>query len=251
MHNRIKNYLLFIGFSTLIFTGCSNSFSQERSIETKEISSSSSSFQIQTKVTETSFSESTEITSSSEEVIIQPTVEDFVGGWGIPNSGDFFFINSDHTITLPEGTPSPMNLSFSTTEDGRFVMTNTVDDEEFSSILEPDGTLTASNGTTYIYLGKYDFHGWLEAKNEEMKQDQNADPIVIDPNDAIELAKKHMFQNDDSFSDSYHFENLGLEESAYRPYYSINVRQKAQNGFNSMHIGRIRVYTDNGACEWE
>lgn len=130
-------------------------------------------------------------------------------------------------------------------------MTNSVNGEKFSSILEFDGTLTASDGTTLTYLGNYDYHGWLKMKEGEMKQAQNVDPIVTDPDQAIELAQKHMFQTDDSFSDSYHFEDWGLEKSAYRPYYSVNIRQKAQNGFKSMHIGRIRVYTDNGECKWE
>lgn len=250
-----KDFLLFIGFSTLFLTGCSNTLSQETSLETKETSSSSNSFQIQTKMTETSFSESTTVVSSSEEVIIQPTLEDFIGGWGIPNSGEFFFINSDYTTTLHDGSISTIDASFSTTEDGRLVMTNIVNGEEFSSILEHDGTLTASNGTSYEYMGNYDYEEFKKIKAEELNQSLTSttnDPIITTANSAIEAAKLFMSDGQDvSMLDGYSFDDFGLTSTSYRPYYTVNVRQKASNGFKSMAIGRIIVYTDNGECIWE
>lgn len=247
---RIGQAMIVLAF----LSGCTATTTQS-SVETKSTKDSSLSSESRTETTSRIEMETTEssvtFSTHSENDVSSPTIEDFVGGWGVPNSGLFFFINPDFTQTSAEGLTSPLDLSFSTTEDGRFIMTNTVNGEEFSSILEPDGTLTASDGTTLTYLGNYDYHGWLKMKDEEMKQAENAEPIITTPDQAIELAKKYMFQDDDSYSDSYHFEAFDIEESAYRPYYSVNIRQKAQNGFKSMHIGWIRVYTDNGECEWE
>lgn len=237
--------------------------------ETSSISSASRSTSVSTEseLTEETTSNSTLFTSE-ETRSVQVTLADFIGGWGLPQSDTLFFIAADGSFTtggIDGGTPSYPSYSFSTTPDGKSMMSLIHEKENTTDlILETDGTLTIE-GATYIYLGNYtldEFRAKKAAEDQALIEEQEhvhsenvtSSDAPANSFEAIESAKSFMADGGDSSQfDNYTFsDDAGvMADASGRPYYSIRVRQNGGNGMNSMAIGVITVYADTGECSWQ
>ncbi|KAF1301940.1 DUF4950 domain-containing protein [Candidatus Enterococcus willemsii] len=232
----------------IFITACTN----EAQTEESDARLSESSI-IETTTNSTTVSSQQE-TSESTEVVASPTLEEFVGGWGIPYSEFFFFINSDGTASDTSEVNQPLpETSFHYTDDGRSVMTlHRADGTSNDFVLEKDGTLT-TNGESYIYLGNITLEEFRanNAPTEETTVDSEPTTYTLD--EAITAAKHFMADgNDLSLFDNYTFtSDEQLTDASGRPYYAINIRQNGSNGMKSMAIGTIIVYADNGECAWQ
>lgn len=129
-----------------------------KSSQTRESSSSSRSIE-STTISETVHSKE----ETNESIEPQASLADFVGGWGVPNSDDLFFINADGTFSSISTKNASLGLiSFSVLPDGRYVM-NTDNGE---LVKELDGSLTSSiNGQRYQYLGNITIEEFILNKN--------------------------------------------------------------------------------------
>lgn len=122
-----------------------------------------------TSTTETAESaESTEvatnITTTESTIPAEPqaTLSDFVGGWGVPYSGNLFFINPDGTFSSRNVQNEPLgDFSFSTLSDGRAVMITKIGE----LIKENDGSLT-NHGQNYQYLGNVTMEQYISDKDQ-------------------------------------------------------------------------------------
>lgn len=118
-----------------------------------------------TKETSSTSSQSKATSSSSEAK--QVSLNDFVGGWGIPNSDVLFFINSDKTITNSKAETLPISdIKFDTVSDGSIKMSYKLNSESKEIIKNTDGSVTAG-GQVYRYLGNVTMEQFLEQKNAE------------------------------------------------------------------------------------
>lgn len=97
---------------------------------------------------QTSVSSTAETSSSSENP--QPSIDDFVGGWGISQSENIFFINTDRSkskVAVDNTIETiPMeNFSLYYTEDGRSALSYVENDVQQEWIKTADGTLTSGD----------------------------------------------------------------------------------------------------------
>ncbi|WP_242427928.1 DUF4950 domain-containing protein [Enterococcus faecalis] len=97
----------------------------------------------------------------------------FVGGWGIPQSGNFFFINPDGKMSgsgQPNGVIQSPN--FLSNADGSITMNFIINNTSLSFTKNLDGTLSTEN-QIYSYLGNITLEQWLELKNKgQMSSEQ-------------------------------------------------------------------------------
>lgn len=233
--------------------------------EIKQSSEQSSSTTTLSDSTETSASSSelTLISSTSiysEEATPTPkvTLNDFAGGWGIPNTNILFFINRDGTFSDLSSSNIPLpNYELGTTEDGRPTLTLYRDNGFIGYfVLELNGTLS-TNGDSYSPLGYATIEEFRARPDGQPGESQNYSPEPVDLINvlgAINIAKRFMADGKDiSATDSYSFENkdgLNYDENN-QPYYLIQVRQKPQGEFDSMAIGNIIVHADSGQSFWQ
>lgn len=122
----------------------------------------------QTKTSTTSSTSTTsteQSSSSSEEVSI--SLNDFVGGWGVPNSGNLFFINADNTMTNSTAETLPISdITFQSLPDKSVKMAFTLNGSPTEMIKNNDGTVTAG-GQVYEFLGNLTMEQFLAQKNTE------------------------------------------------------------------------------------
>jgi hypothetical protein len=146
---------------------------EKSATESISISSASRSTSVSTEseLTEETISSSTLFTSE-ETRSVQVTLADFIGDWGLSQSDTLFFIAADGSFTtggIDGGTPSYPSYSFSTTPDGKSMMSLIHEKENTTDlILETDGTLTI-DGATYIYLGNYTLDEFRAKKKLKIK----------------------------------------------------------------------------------
>ncbi|MHC5230080.1 DUF4950 domain-containing protein [Enterococcus sp. LJL99] len=156
-----------------------------------------------TKETSSSSSESKESSSSSEEK--QISINDFVGGWGVSNSGELFFLNPDNTITISNNVTIPIfDIKFASISDGAIKMTYTLNNDLKEIIKNADGTVIV-DGQFYQYLGNLTMDQFLaqkESKNvtvppateanspEEVEPDASKDNTVASEGVDYEFQKK-------------------------------------------------------------
>lgn len=101
------------------------------------------------------------------------SLSSFVGGWGIPQSGNFFFINPDGKMSgsgQPNGVIQSPN--FLSNADGSITMNFIINNTSLSFTKNLDGTLSTEN-QIYSYLGNIALEQWLELKNKgQMSSEQ-------------------------------------------------------------------------------
>lgn len=277
---------LLITFATVFLVGCDKNETVNNSATNSAISVSDHSSEessttestttesitatttnLENKTIETTIQKST-VQSTVASSTIEPTLADFVGGWGLPQTDILFFIANDGSFATAtagpnDNPPSYPNYSFRFNTDGKPVMTMTSDTGTTDFILEPDGTLTI-DGNTYIYLGNYTREGFTAAKIAEYQaaeQEHAAtadstsfNEVPMDSFGAIESAKSYLAGGGNTTQfDNYTFTDTNglMTDESGRSYYSIMIRQNGGNGMKSMAIGIINVYTDNGECVWQ
>ncbi|AAO81211.1 DUF4950 domain-containing protein [Enterococcus faecalis] len=139
-----KSILFMLGISLFSMTACSNG-------DKKEVKSKASSSTVisvnkessgNTKKNESnSITKTSNVVSSTsvEKTQMEVSLADFIGGWGIPQSGNLFFINEDGTYSNGQVDHSSLiDLKFSILADGRKSMSSNLG----TLIKESDGTLT-------------------------------------------------------------------------------------------------------------
>lgn len=142
----MRNSILFmLGISLFSMTACSDR-------DKKEVKTTVSSSTVISVTKESSGNtkknESNSITKTSNVITSSTSVEkphvevslaDFIGGWGIPQSGNLFFINEDGTYSNGQVDHSSLiDLKFNILADGRKSMSSNLG----TLIKESDGTLT-------------------------------------------------------------------------------------------------------------
>ncbi|MGX7265308.1 DUF4950 domain-containing protein [Enterococcus crotali] len=106
-------------------------------------------------------SKNKEITTTSTTELHKVSLSNFIGGWGVPNSGNLFFINSDGTYSSSTATNSSLgDISFSSYPDGRLVMNTNLGE----LVKELDGSLSV-NSQNYQYLGNLTMDQFLAQKS--------------------------------------------------------------------------------------
>lgn len=142
----MRNSILFmLGISLFSMTACSD----EDKKEVKTTVSSSTVISVTKESSgNTKKNESNSITKTSNVITSSTSVEkphvevslaDFIGGWGIPQSGNLFFINEDGTYSNGQVDHSSLiDLKFNILADGRKSMSSNLG----TLIKESDGTLT-------------------------------------------------------------------------------------------------------------
>lgn len=164
--------LLIFSLSIFLLTACSPSNKKDTAIqETKESSvTKKTTSKPKTKKQKTKETSSTSSASSEVRQDQQVSLNDFVGGWGIPQSGNLFFINADGTYSSSTADNAPLGeMTFSVLEDKRLSMISSLGE----MIKELDGTLTAK-GQNYQYLGNITKEQLL-AQNNNTSYDTNTE----------------------------------------------------------------------------
>ncbi|MCO5445498.1 DUF4950 domain-containing protein [Enterococcus faecalis] len=180
--------MILLGLSLIMLAGCSSETKKE--VKTKESSTTVTSTTIvsssKTKEKESSSTVETSSVSTSfvdDETQTQVSLGDFVGGWGIPQSDNLFFINADGTLTSTNQPNVPLqNLSFSVDANGNQTMSYILNNIARTLVKNADGTLTAG-GQIYSYLGNITMEQLIERNNQGQQpsvptQDQDEQPVV-------------------------------------------------------------------------
>ncbi|HEL9845399.1 TPA: DUF4950 domain-containing protein, partial [Klebsiella pneumoniae] len=129
--------------------------------------------------------ETSNISASSveNETQTQVSLGDFVGGWGIPQSDNLFFINADGTISSATQSNVPLqNLSFSVDTNGNQTMSYVLNNTAGTLVKNIDGSLSAG-GQVYSYLGNITMEQLIERNNQGQQppvptQNQDEQPVV-------------------------------------------------------------------------
>ena len=137
-------------------------------------------------------SETNQSTSSSTTKEPQVSLADFIGGWGIPQSDNLFFINADGTLTSITQSNVPLqNVSFSVDENGNQIMTFLLNNTPRTVTKNNDGTLTV-NGQIYTYLGNITLEQLIERNNQTQQvfeQSEQQPPQNSDSREQIQNSK--------------------------------------------------------------
>ena len=163
--------MILLGLSLIMLAGCSSETKKE--VKTKESSTTVTSTtivsSIKTKEKESSSTAETSSVSTSfveDETQTQVSLNDFVGGWGIPQSDNLFFINADGTLTSTTQPNVPLqNLSFSVDANGNQIMSYVLNNTPGTLVKNADGTL-AAGGQVYSYLGNITMEQLIERNNQ-------------------------------------------------------------------------------------
>lgn len=166
--------MILLGLSLIMLAGCSSETKKE--VKTKESSTTVTSTTIvsssKTKEKESSSTAETSSVSTSfveDERQTQMSLGDFVGGWGIPQSDNLFFINADGTLTSTTQSNVPLqNLSFSVDANGNQTMSYVLNNTARTLVKNSDGTLTAG-GQVYSYLGNITMDQLIERNNQSQQ----------------------------------------------------------------------------------
>ncbi|MFP7307813.1 DUF4950 domain-containing protein [Enterococcus faecalis] len=166
--------MILLGLSLIMLAGCSSETKKE--VKTKESSTTVTSTTIvsssKTKEKESSSTAETSSVSTSfveDETQTQVSLGDFVGGWGIPQSDNLFFINADGTLTSTTQSNVPLqNLSFSVDANGNQTMSYVLNNTPGTLVKNADGTLTAG-GQVYSYLGNITMEQLIERNNQSQQ----------------------------------------------------------------------------------
>lgn len=166
--------MILLGLSLIMLAGCSSETKKE--VKTKESSTTVTSTTIvsssKTKEKESSSTAETSSVSTSfveDETQTQVSLGDFVGGWGIPQSDNLFFINADGTLTSTTQSNVPLqNLSFSVDANGNQTMSYVLNNTPGTLVKNTDGTLTAG-GQIYSYLGNITMDQLIERNNQSQQ----------------------------------------------------------------------------------
>lgn len=169
----MKKFVL-LSLSLIILAGCSSE--TKKGVKTKETSTTVTSTTIvsssKTKEKESSSTAETSSVSTSfveDETQTQVSLGDFVGGWGIPQSDNLFFINADGTLTSTTQSNVPLqNLSFSVDANGNQTMSYVLNNTPGTLVKNADGTLTAG-GQVYSYLGNITMDQLIERNNQSQQ----------------------------------------------------------------------------------
>ncbi|HAP3855881.1 TPA: DUF4950 domain-containing protein [Enterococcus faecalis] len=166
--------MILLGLSLIMLAGCSSETKKE--VKTKESSTTVTSTTIvsssKTKEKESSSTAETSSVSTSfveDETQTQVSLGDFVGGWGIHQSDNLFFINADGTLTSTTQSNVPLqNLSFSVDANGNQTMSYVLNNTPGTLVKNADGTLTAG-GQVYSYLGNITMDQLIERNNQSQQ----------------------------------------------------------------------------------
>jgi LysM repeat protein len=158
--------IIFLGIALLALTGCGSKKTESSSV-TKESTTSTSTTVKSSTTTQTTQSTTTSTTQQAA-ALQQPvgSLNDFVGGWGVPQSDNLFFINADNTLTGSDGTISALgNVSYTQDEAGNLVMTSDL------GVLtkNADGTVTVNN-QNFQYLGNTTMDQYIAQNNAQSEQ---------------------------------------------------------------------------------
>ncbi|CAC9708253.1 hypothetical protein IE368CO2PC_02159 [Enterococcus faecalis] len=163
--------IVFLGLSLLLLSACSNNTKKETNVNSSStnISSSvkeSSSDTKEKSQSSTSTASSVVGSSTIEERTVQASLNDFVGGWGIPQSDNLFFINADGTFSSTTQSNVPLqNLNFSVDANGNQTMSYVLNNTPGTLVKNADGTL-AAGGQVYSYLGNITMEQLIERNNQ-------------------------------------------------------------------------------------
>ncbi|HBG9492902.1 TPA: DUF4950 domain-containing protein [Enterococcus faecalis] len=163
--------IVFLGLSLLLLSACSNNTKKETNVNSSStnISSSvkeSSSDTKEKSQSSTSTASSVVGSSTIEERTVQASLNDFVGGWGIPQSDNLFFINADGTFSSTTQSNVPLqNLNFSVDSNGNQTMSYVLNNTPGTLVKNADGTL-AAGGQVYSYLGNITMEQLIERNNQ-------------------------------------------------------------------------------------
>ena len=166
--------IVLLGLSLLLLSACSNNTKKEANVSSSSTSISSSAKESSSGTKEKSQSSTltTSIvvnSSTIEEQTPQVGLNDFVGGWGIPQSDNLFFINADGTLTSTTQSNAPLqNLSFSIDENGNQIMSYVLNNTPGTLVKNIDGTLSAG-GQVYSYLGNITMEQLIERNNQSQQ----------------------------------------------------------------------------------
>ncbi|WP_270307291.1 DUF4950 domain-containing protein, partial [Enterococcus faecalis] len=120
--------IVFLGLSLLLLSACSNNAKKDTNVNSSSTNISSSVKEPSSGTKEksqSSTSTASSVVSSStiEKRTVQASLNDFVGGWGIPQSDNLFFINADGTFSSTTQSNVPLqNLNFSVDANGNQTM---------------------------------------------------------------------------------------------------------------------------------
>lgn len=132
--------------------------------KTKENTSKTSSSA--SEVSSTTQSQSVIESSSTSEATVDYSINDFTGGWGVPNSGNLFFINSDETLSNSSGETIPLEkLTITPNSDGSLKLSFVMNGMKKELVKNSDGSVTTDDGVTYEYLGNMTLNEYLTQKN--------------------------------------------------------------------------------------
>lgn len=169
----MKKFVL-LSLSLIILAGCSSE--TKKGVKTKETSTTvTSTTKVSSSRTKEKESSSTTETSNisassvEDETQAQVSLSDFVGGWGIPQSDNLFFINADGTLSSTTQSNVPLqNLSFSVDANGNQTMSYVLNNTPGTLVKNADGTLTAG-GQVYSYLGNITMEQLIERNNQSQQ----------------------------------------------------------------------------------
>lgn len=183
--------LIAIFLCLFVVSGCSQSDDSTSSSEKTSSSISTQSSVLVSDTLVTSSSESSAVISTTDTTVEttayvetpQPTLDEFVGGWGVPQSGNLFFINSDGTISgsniqSGEVTYQMESMTLYYTEDGRSALSYVMNGIQRELIKEFDGSATA-DGQNYTYLGNVSLSQYSA---EQQQADENQETQYVDAN---------------------------------------------------------------------
>ncbi|HHB0739982.1 TPA: DUF4950 domain-containing protein [Enterococcus faecalis] len=167
--------IVLLSLSLVMLAACSNGTKKE--VKTKEtsttVTSTTKDSSSRTKEKESSsITETSNISTSSVDDKIQTEVSlgDFVGGWGVPQSDNLFFINADGTFSSTTQSNVPLqNLSFSIDENGNQIMSYVLNNTPGTLVKNIDGSLSAG-GQVYSYLGNITMEQLIERNNQGQLQ---------------------------------------------------------------------------------
>ncbi|HFE9852603.1 TPA: DUF4950 domain-containing protein [Enterococcus faecalis] len=221
-----KSVLFMLGISLLFLTACNNEPKKE--VKNKSLSTSiksttkEASSRTEEKVSSsTSESSSTVNSSNNEEQESEVRLNDFVGGWGVPQSDNLFFINTDGTYSNNKEDHSPLiNLSFGTLSDGRKTMSSNIG----NIIKELDGTLTIDE--LLFHPLEFDTkEAFLENKQNEYKNSHevNVPENEVEINDTTEYITNENISTDTSTLTGF-LNVYGMTPAAYK----VNIEGMSQ-----------------------
>ncbi|MFS1376591.1 DUF4950 domain-containing protein [Enterococcus faecalis] len=237
--------IVLLSLSLIMLAACSNETKKE--VKTKEtsttITSTSKGYSSKTKEKESgSTTETSNISLSSVENQNQTQVSlgDFVGGWGIPQSDNLFFINADGTFTSNTQSNIPLqNLSFSVDENGNKMMSYVLNNTPGTLVKNTDGSLSAS-GQVYSYLGNITMDQLIERNNQGQQATTTDGPSSSETNNS-----KSAITESNSDSNEKNEAEYNSKVNEIETYYSI----KRQSLINEKRQ-QIKAWKSSGEVDW-